>query len=60
MAALLHPELQNMKSCLAREGLLFGWTCCTCKVFTGCAKENLTHCRSCGHARCYEKEKEHV
>lgn len=49
-----------MTSCLAREGLLFGWTCCQCKVFTGCAKENLTHCRSCGHARCYEKEKEHV
>ncbi len=31
--------------------LLPGWFCFFCQVFNGSAKEERTHCRSCGEAR---------
>jgi len=34
------------------EGLVLpGWFCGHCNVFNGSAKEELSHCRCCGHAR---------
>jgi len=47
-------ELLDMYRACKREldsCLLPGWTCPSCKAFTGTAKEKLTKCRCCEHER---------
>ena len=45
---------QRARIAALEEGLAIkGWFCKGCKVFTGCEKEELTECRSCGKPRSY-------